>query len=180
MPLLLNRRLRATPPLSLFFGGAAMVEKTVPLTKEGLAKLEQELEYLRTVRRPQVAERIHQAKELASTQNNAEYDDAKTEQAFLEGRILTREKMVQNAVIIDEAEAHHSSRVRLGSIVTVTTHDGNEQRFTIVGTAEADPKQGRISNESPVGRALLTKRVGDEVQVNAPKGVLRFTITGIS
>jgi transcription elongation factor GreA len=157
-----------------------MVEKTVPLTKEGLAKLEQELEHLRTVRRPEVAERIHQAKELASTQNNAEYDDAKNEQAFVEGRILTLEKIIQNAVIIDEEEAHHSTRVRLGASVTVTTHDGNEQRFTIVGTAEADPKRGRISNESPVGRVLLGKRVGDEVQVNAPKGALRFTISGIS
>lgn len=157
-----------------------MVEKTVPLTKEGLAKLEQELEHLRTVRRLEVAARIHQAKELASTQNNAEYEDAKNEQAFVEGRILTLEKIIQNAVIIDEEEAHHSKQVRLGCVVTVMTHDGNEQRFTIVGTTEADPKQGRISNESPMGRALLGKRVADEVQVNAPKGILRFTITSIS
>ena len=93
-----------------------MVQKAVPLTREGLAKLERELEYLRTVRRQEVAQRIHQAKELASTQNNAEYDDAKNEQAFVEGRILTLEKMIQNAVIIQE---HHSTRVeRRSSIMT--------------------------------------------------------------
>jgi transcription elongation factor GreA len=156
------------------------MDKNVPLTKEGLAKLEQELEHLKTVRRPQVAERIHQAKELASTQNNAEYDDAKNEQAFVEGRILTIEKLIQNASVIDEEEAHHANRVQIGSSVTVVAGDGKAEQFTIVGTAEADPKEGRISNESPVGRALLGKRVGDEVQVSAPKGVMRFTVSSIS
>jgi transcription elongation factor GreA len=153
-----------------------MVSKPVPLTREGLAKLERELEYLRTVRRQEVAGRIHQAKELASTQNNAEYDDAKNEQAFVEGRILTLEKMIQNAVIIEE---HHSNRVELGSKVSVVTADGKEEHYTIVGSAEASPKNGRISNESPVGRALLGKSVGEEVQVQVPAGVLRLTITVI-
>jgi transcription elongation factor GreA len=154
-----------------------MVSKPVPLTREGLAKLEQELEYLRTVRRQEVADRIHQAKELASTQNNAEYDDAKNEQAFVEGRILTLEKMVQNAVIIEE---RHSSRVELGSTVSVVNASGKEEHYTIVGSAEASPRDGRISNESPVGRALLGKSVGEEVQVQVPAGVLRLTITAIS
>lgn len=153
-----------------------MVEKPVPLTREGLVKLEQELEHLRTVRRQEVAGRIHQAKELASTQNNAEYDDAKNEQAFVEGRILTLEKMIQNAVIIEE---RHSTRVELGSKVSVATADGKGQHYTIVGSAEASPKDGRISNESPVGRALLGKAVGQEVQVEVPAGVLRLTITAI-
>ena len=153
-----------------------MFSKPVPLTREGLAKLERELEYLRTVRRQEVAGRIHQAKELASTQNNAEYDDAKNEQAFVEGRILTLEKMVQNAVIIEE---HHSSRVELGSKVSVATADGKEEHYIIVGSAEASPKNGRISNESPVGRALLGKSVGEEVQVQVPAGVLRLTVTAI-
>jgi len=153
-----------------------MVSKPVPLTREGLVKLERELDYLRTVRRQEVADRIHQAKELASTQNNAEYDDAKNEQAFVEGRILTLEKMVQNAVIIEE---RHSSRVELGSKVSVVTADGKEEHYTIVGSAEASPKDGRISNESPVGRALLGKSVGEEVQVQVPAGVLRLTITAI-
>jgi transcription elongation factor GreA len=153
----------------------------VPFTKEGLAKLGQELEFLKHTRRPQVAERIRQSKELASTQNNAEYDDAKNEQAFVEGRILTLEMLVQDAVIIDEEQAHHASRAQLGSTVTVTEHsDKHQQEFTIVGPAEADPKNGRISNESPVGRALLGKGVGDEVQVNVPKGTLRYTVSKIS
>jgi len=157
-----------------------MVNHPVLLTREGLAKLEQELEYLKTVRRPQVAERIRQSKELASTQNNAEYDDAKNEQAFVEGRILTLEKLIQDATIIDEEEAHHASRVQIGSTVSVVGADKKTQIFTIVGSAEANPKEARISNESPVGRALLGKRVGDEVQVNAPKGIVRFTVSKIS
>jgi transcription elongation factor GreA len=157
-----------------------MVDQPVPITREGLAKLEKELEYLKTVRRPQVAERIRQSKELASTQNNAEYDDAKNEQAFVEGRILTLEKLIQDAVIIDEEEAHHASKVQIGSTVTVVDGQGKRQKFTIVSSAEADPKEGRISYESPVGQALLGKQVGDEVQVQAPKGVMRFTVTKIS
>jgi transcription elongation factor GreA len=156
-----------------------MVEKAVPLTKAGLAKLEEELEHLRTVRRQEVADRIHQAKELASTQNNAEYDDAKNEQAFVEGRILTLEKMITNAQLIDEDEAHHANTVQLGSNVTVHTSAGKKEHYTVVGMAEANPSEGRISNESPVGQALLGKSVGDEVQVAVPAGVLRFTITAI-
>ena len=157
-----------------------MVDHPVLVTEEGLAKLGQELEYLKTVRRPQVAERIRQAKELASTQNNAEYDDAKNEQAFVEGRILTLEKMIQDAAIIDEEQAHHAKEVQIGSTVSVVEGTDKRQAFTIVGSPEADPKQGKISNESPVGLALLGKRVGDEVQVKVPKGILRFTITKIS
>ena len=157
-----------------------MVDHPVLLTQEGLVKLEEELEFLKTVRRPQVAERIRQAKELASTQNNAEYDDAKNEQAFVEGRILTLEKMIQDATIIDEEQAHHAKEVRIGSTVTVVEEKDKKQIFTIVGSAEADPKQGKISNESPVGVALLGKRVGDEVQVSVPKGILRFTVSKIS
>ncbi len=151
-------------------------EHATLLTQEGLKKLEQELEQLKHVRRPQMADRIRQSKELASTQNNAEYDDAKNEQAFVEGRILTLEKMIQNAVIIEE---RHSTRVELGSKVSVVSADGKGQHYTIVGSAEASPKDGRISNESPVGRALLGKAVGQEVKVKVPAGVLRLTITGI-
>ncbi len=142
-----------------------MEEHAVLVTKEGLAKLESELEMLKTVRRPEVAERIRLSKELTSTQNNAEFDDAKNEQAFVEGRILTLEEMITDATIIDEEHAHRANRVEVGSNVTVT---------------EADPTTGRISNESPVGIALLGKRVGDDVQVNVPRGVLRYTITKIS
>ena len=157
-----------------------MEENPVLLTEEGLAKLEKELDHLKHVRRLEVAERIRQAKELASTQNNAEFDDAKNEQAFVEGRILTLEKLIQDATIIDEKQAHRASRVQIGSSVTVSAGKGKRQEYHIVGSAEVDPAEGRISNESPVGRALLGKRGGDEVQVDAPKGILRFTITKIS
>jgi len=158
-----------------------MPDQGVPLTKDGLQKLERELEHLKHVRRPEVADRIRQSKELASTQNNAEYDDAKNEQAFVEGRILTLEKLMQDAVIIDEEEAHHTTTVKIGSTVSVSEGQGKaEQLFTIVGSAEAAPKEGKISNESPVGQALLGKRVGDEIQVDVPKGVLRYTISKIS
>lgn len=158
-----------------------MDEHSVLLTEEGLAKLTEELEHLKTVRRREVAERIRQSKDLANTQNNAEFDDAKNEQAFVEGRILTLEQMIQNATIIDEEQAHHAKRVQIGSTVTVSEGTGKKhQEYHIVGSAEANPKEGRISNESPVGVALLGKRPGDAVQVNVPKGVLRFTITKIS
>ena len=157
-----------------------MAEKAVPMTREGMERLEKELEHLRTVRRQEVADRIHQSKELASAQNNAEYEEAKNEQAFVEGRILTLEHILQNAVVIDEEAAHHANRVQFGSKVTVQGADGKAQKYTIVGVAEARPTEGMISNESPVGRALLGKRVGDEVQVQVPKGVLRLTVTAIS
>ncbi len=158
-----------------------MEEHAVLVTKEGLAKLKSELEQLKTVRRPEVGERIRLSKELTSTQNNAEFDDAKNEQAFVEGRILTLEEMITDATIIDEEHAHRASRVEVGSNVTVTEGESKKpSEFHIVGSAEADPAAGRISNESPVGVALLGKRVGAEVQVNVPKGVLRYTITKIS
>ncbi len=158
-----------------------MEEHAVLVTKEGLAKLESELEQLKTVRRPEVAERIRLSKELTSTQNNAEFDDAKNEQAFVEGRILTLEQMLTDATLIDEEHAHRASKVEIGSTVTLSEGQGKKlQEFHIVGSAEAAPNEGRISNESPVGIALLGKRVGDAVQVNVPKGVLRYTITKIS
>ena len=156
-----------------------MAEKAVPLTKEGRERLEKELEHLVGVRRLEVAARIHESKELASAQNNAEYEEAKNEQAFVEGRIMALERILQNAAIIDEEAAHHASRVQLGSAVGVTTSEGQSMDYTIVGPAEARPTEGLISHESPVGKALLGKRVGDEIQVQVPKGVLRLTITAI-
>lgn len=156
-----------------------MAEKAVPMTREGISKLQKELDHLLEVRRPEVADRIHAAKELASAQNNAEYEEAKNEQAFVEGRILTLEHLLQNVTIIDEAAAHGSNRVQLGSTVTVDTSDGKAMVYTIVGPAEASPTEGKLSNESPVGRALLGKRIGDEVQVQVPKGVLRLTVKQI-
>src|SRR5918995_6303027 len=157
-----------------------MAEKAVPMTKDGIQRVEKELEHLRSVRRPEVAERIHAAKELASAQNNAEYEEAKNEQAFVEGRIMTLEHLLQNATVIDEEAAHHATRIQLGSKVKLEDGDGKAMEYTIVGAAEARPTEGMISNESPVGRSLLGKRVGDEVQILVPRGVLRLTVTGIS
>ena len=153
-----------------------MSERENFLTPEGLAKLEEELEYLRTVRRQEVAERIQKAKELRSTVSSPEYEDAKNEQGFVEGRILELERIIKNAVII-HPEA--TDLVQLGSKVTVRHQDGNEENYTIVGSVEVDPSEGKISNESPVGKALLGKRVGDEVEVTVPAGVLKLTITEI-
>jgi transcription elongation factor GreA len=157
-----------------------MVEKIQPITKEGLAKIEEELRYLETDRRREVAEKIHQAKELSSTQNNAEYEDAKNEQAMVEGRIAQLQGLIQNAEIIDEDGAHRSKKIILGSTVKVKTDEGKAQEYTIVGPAEADPRDGKISNESPVGRALMGKKLNDEVQVNVPRGLITMKITKIS
>jgi transcription elongation factor GreA len=155
-----------------------MVGKTIPMTREGRARLERELEELRTVRRREIADRIHAAREFATTQNNAEYEDAKSELELVEGRIRALEEQLQRAVLIDERQAHLATSVQLGSTVVVTV-DGKRHEYTIVGSAEADPTSGRISNESPVGSALLGKRVGDEVQVMAPRGVVRMTVAEI-
>ena len=154
-----------------------MVSKQIPLTKGGLAKLQKQLDELITVRRAEVAQRIHDAKELVGAQNPPEYEDARNEQALVEGDILRLENIIQNAVIIEEHHDHQ--RVSLGSTVTVINHKGARDHYTIVGFAEADPKAGLISNESPVGMALLGKGVGDEAQVNAPAGILSWTIESI-
>lgn len=155
------------------------MEKTVYLTREGLAKLEEELTHLRTVRRHEVAERIRRAKEFTNTVDNAEYDDAKNEQAFVEGRIQALERMLANAVVIDD-KAAPSDYVRIGSHVTVTDSDGVEEVYSIVGSAEADPRAGKISNESPIGRALLGHRAGDKVSVLAPGGSFELVIKAIA
>jgi transcription elongation factor GreA len=157
-----------------------MAEKVVPLTREGMERMKEELNHLINVRRHEVADRIHASKELASAQNNSEYEEAKNEQAFVEGRILTLEHMLQNAMLIDEAAAHTSNRVQIGSTVKVNDGNGKEMQYTIVGGAEAQPGKGWISNDSPVGLALLGKRVGDLVQISVPKGVLKLTVTEIS
>jgi transcription elongation factor GreA len=155
-----------------------MAEKPIFLTPAGRAKLEAELENLRTVKRAQVAERIHSAKEEGDIMENSAYDEAKNEQAFVEGRIMTIEQMLKNAVMIDATRA--SDMVGIGSYVTVMERGTrSEETFQIVGSAEADPTKGRISNESPVGRALLGKRENDEVQIKIPDGIRYLKITEI-
>jgi transcription elongation factor GreA len=153
-----------------------MIDRSQPITKAGLKKIEKELVYMETVRRREVAEKIHQAKELSSTQNNAEYEDAKNEQAMVEGRIAQLQNLITNASIIDEAGAHKSKLVTLGSQVKVKSGDGKSHEYTIVGPAEAEPREGKISNESPVGRALMGKKLHDEVQVSAPRGIMTMKI----
>lgn len=155
-----------------------MHDKPVYLTPEGRTKLEIELKKLREVRRPQVAEVIRLSKEYNESDDNPELEEAKNEQAFVEGRILTIEKMLANAVLIDTDHRQHDV-VRLGSMVTVKVDDGDLERYTIVGSAEVDPIHGRISNESPVGRALLGKKVGEAVEVKIPAGLLRLEVQAI-
>jgi transcription elongation factor GreA len=148
------------------------------LTKEGLKKLEEELSYLRTVRRAQVAERLHNAQEDGELIENAELEDAKTEQAFLEGKILSIEAMLSNAVIIHNEGPN--GIVRLGSKITIKEVGGAKpESYMLVGAAEANPRDGRISNESPLGKALLGRKTGDEVKVNAPSGTLAFRVVSV-
>ena len=153
-----------------------MDEKETILTPEGLRKLEEELEFLKTVKRKEVAERIKQSKEFGDLMENSEYEDAKNEQAFVEGRIQTLEALIKNATIIDEN--HSTDHVQIGSTVSVESGDGAET-FTIVGSAEAAPREGRISNESPVGRALLGKKKGEKVLVRVPAGDFTYKIVNI-
>ncbi|HET9200925.1 MAG TPA: transcription elongation factor GreA [Dehalococcoidia bacterium] len=157
-----------------------MAEKTVPLTKEGKVNLEEELKELTINGRQAIAEKIHNAKELSSTQNNAEYDEAKNEQARIEGRILEIQNVLAHAVVIDEDGAHKNSKITVGADVTVVDEDGKERKYTIVGPPETDPAKGRISNESPVGQALLGRQVGDEIQVAVPAGLKKYRIKKIS
>ena len=154
-----------------------MPGKPVPLTKDGLDKLNKELDELVTVRRAEVAQKIHDAKELVGAQNSPEYEDVRAEQAFVEGRIIEIENMLQNAVMIEHSSDHQ--KVELGSKVKVKDPAGKEAVYTIVGMAEADPKAGKISNESPVGTALLGKKVGQDFEVKAPAGTATWRIVKI-
>ena len=156
-----------------------MPDKQVFLTAEGKAKLEAELLHLQTVRRLEVAKRIRSAKEGGDVSDNADYDDAKNEQAFVEGRILTIETMLMNAMLIETASNGAPGVVHLGTRVTVVDNEDIEETYLIVGSAEARPAEGKISNESPLGRSLIGKSVGAEVNVAAPSGLLKFRILKI-
>ena len=150
--------------------------KPVFLTAEGQAKRQGELDHLRDVRRREIAERIHTAMEFAGDpMDNSEYQDAKNEQAFVEGRILELERLLSNAQLI-HPEDTQSDVVGMGSTVSVVDQEGTEEAFSMVGSAEANPLRGRISNESPAGKALLGHRVGETVEVQAPGGLVRYTI----
>lgn len=157
-----------------------MAEKETLLTLSGLKKLEEELEYLKSVKRREVAERLKQAIEFGDLSENSEYEDAKNEQAFIEGRILTLEKKLRNARVIDASEVP-GDVVSLGSRVTLKDLDaGEELQYEIVGSMEADPAENRISNESPVGRAILGHRIGEIINIQVPAGTLRYQIVNIT
>jgi transcription elongation factor GreA len=153
-----------------------MTEKEILLTPEGLQKLEDELEHLK---RREVAERIKLAISYGDISENSEYEDAKNEQAFVEGRIMTLEKMLRNARIIHDDDVD-TNLVSIGSTVVLKDVELDEEvEYTIVGSAEADPASNKISNESPVGRALLGKSIGSFVDVAVPAGTIRFQILEI-
>ena len=148
------------------------------LTPDGLNRLEAELEHLKTVRRAEVAQRLHEAMAEGDIEENPEYDDAKNEQAFVEGRILQIETVLSNAVLIENTGGKGAEKdVRLGSKITVSEVGSTEkEHYVLVGSAEADPVQGRISNESPMGKALLGKKANDIVHVASPAGLIKFKI----
>lgn len=154
-------------------------KKEILLTQEGYQKLEDEVELLKTVRRKEVADRIKVAISFGDISENAEYDEAKNEQAQVEERIMKLENMIRRAVIIDESSIDVNV-VTIGSIVKVKDLEFEEDdEYTIVGSAEADPYDGKISNESPVGKALLGRRTGDIVEVQVPDGTAKFEILEI-
>ena len=158
-----------------------MASQDTYLTTDGLHGLEEELEHLRTVRRLEIAGRIHQAKEVGELEN-AEYEEAKSEQSFVEGRILDLEAMIRNAVIIPDHTRSRSKSavVEVGSIVKVQAQNAKKaDTYTIVGSTEASPAEGRISNESPLGAALLGKSAGDEVEFSIPAGVQKVKIVTV-
>ncbi|GAB2486972.1 transcription elongation factor GreA [Alkalibacterium psychrotolerans] len=156
-----------------------MTEKVYPMTLEGKEKLENELKQLKSVKRKEVVERIKIARGFGDLSENSEYESAKDEQAFVEGRISTIENMLQNAQIIDSSNSKEGE-VTLGrSVIFKELPDGIEEEYTIVGKAEADPFSGKISNESPIAQALIGKTIGDKVSINTPGGSMEVEITNV-
>lgn len=150
--------------------------KEVLLTKEGLEKLEAELEHLKSVKRQEVAERIKQAIAFGDISENSEYEDAKNEQAFIEGRIASLEKTLKNARLMEDGDIR-TDVVSLGSKITLKElKSGREVVVTLVASVESKLKDGKISDESPVGKAVMGKKVNDEVEVEAPAGIIRYKI----
>lgn len=154
-----------------------MNKQTLVLTKEGLENLKNELANLIDVKRPEIAKRIQDAREMGDISENSEYDAAKQEQAFIEGRISEIEEILKNATVTDGNKSHKES-VDVGAKVTVHI-DNSEDTFYIVGAPEADPMANKISHESPLGSALMGKKVGEKIEVEAPVGKLTYTIIKI-
>ena len=153
---------------------------TTFLTKVGYKKLADELEYLRTTKRLEVANRLHEAMEGGELIENAEYEAAKNEQAFVEGRIQELEMILASARVIDEkGKKDKGDLVQVGSLVTIKEDGNSSEKYSIVGAAEANPREGKISNESPIGKAILNHRAGDEVNVEAPGGTFKVKIVKV-
>ncbi|MCM8709535.1 transcription elongation factor GreA [Clostridium sp. SYSU_GA19001] len=153
--------------------------KKFVMTYEGVKKLEEELDFLKTIKRVEIKEKIKVARGYGDLSENAEYDEAKNEQAFVEGRIAQLENMLRNAQVVDEAELP-TDKVSVGTIVKVKDYDFDEEiELFIVGSAEANPMDNKISNESPVGKALIGRKVGDIVEVPVPDGVSKYEILEI-
>jgi len=148
------------------------------LTREGYRKLQEELDHLRTEKRQEIANRLHEAMEGGELIENAEYEAAKNEQAFVEGRIKELEILLATARVIDEVPP--AELVQVGSKVTIQEEGAEPEVFTIVGAAEANPSEGRISNESPLGKALLNRKLEDKVTVDAPAGVFVVKILKVA
>lgn len=162
-------------------GGALSDDKFILITKEGLEKLKEELNFLKEVKRKEVAERLREAISYGDLSENAEYEEAKNEQAFVEGRILELEEKIKYAKIIDD-KLKKGALVQLGSKVVVQNLASKtklEEEYTIVGSTEADPVNHKISNVSPVGKSILDRRAGDVVKVVAPAGVMEYKIVRV-
>lgn len=164
-------------------GGMGDDDQTL-VTKEGLKKLKDELEYLKTVRRQEVAQRLKEAISYGDLSENSEYEEAKNEQAFVEGRILELESKIKNAKIISEKrmDARRGKEIDIGASVTVRnrSEDEDPETYIIVGSTEADPLEHKISNESPIGRSLLGKKKGDIVDVSTPSGKVRYEVIKVA
>mgnify|MGYP002611885235 FL=1 len=156
------------------------MDKHVYLTKEGLEKLQQDLENMKTVRRKEVAERLKQAIGFGDLSENSEYDDAKNEHAFIEGEIQRMEEMLINVVVIEDGAKVDDGTITIGSKVVIRfVGDDEEEEYKIVGTVEADPMNNRISNESPVGKAIIGHRAGDIVDIEVPTGIVQYEIVKV-
>ena len=154
--------------------------KQIIVSKEGLKKLQQELEYLKTVKRKEVALAIQKARAYGDLSENSEYDEAKNEQAEIEGKIAHLEETLENAIVLDDSELG-TDKVNVGNKVKVINIDADEEtEYKIVSTTEADPIMGLISDDSPLGKALIGQRKGDSINVETPMGVVKYTITEIS
>ncbi|HRH93734.1 MAG TPA: transcription elongation factor GreA [Candidatus Peribacteria bacterium] len=167
-------------PTTTFADGEEML-----ITKEGLKKLKEELDFLKTNKRQEIADRLKEAISYGDLSENAEYEEAKNDQAFIEGRILELEKQIKNAKIIVEStqsKATKGKTIDIGSTVTVRnkTDDDEPETYTIVGSMEADPIDHKISNESPIGRSLLGHEKGDTVDVDAPAGKFKYEILKVA